>query len=242
VPVCSPRVLTAVMMIRVALCSFRHFRYTFRVISREGYDSQWHPGLVLQTAHTPLRRYEMALRGGLACVSSVAVQEVGGGETLWVLALSSKLDPTIASTMASTITNPSANPSANANTRSRRKRARGTAGEENPSAIKRPKRETKLDKQKAQLKEAVGLLKNKLMKLEEYFLDAKIAKENAKESAKMMYTTLLVQCDNILEDNEPNEVALALFKEPFVDNFQPEEVLQRRLSPGMLPSRRARLR
>jgi hypothetical protein len=238
VPVCSPRVLTAVTMIRVALCSFRHFRYTFRVISREGYDLQWHPGLVLQTAHTPLRRYEIALRGGLACVSSVAVQEVGGGETAWVLALSPKLNTTIASTMASTITNPSANPSANANTRSRRKRARGTAGEENPSAIKRPKRETKLDKQKAQLKEAVDLLKNNLINLQEYFLDAKIAKE----SAKMMYAALLNQCGGILAGVDPGEDDLALFKVPFVEIFKPEGDLRERLDQGMLLSRRARLR
>jgi hypothetical protein len=58
----------------------------------------------------------------------------------------------------------------------------------------------------------------------------------------MMYTSLLDQCKDILTGIGPGEDALALFEAPFVDNFEPEEVLRNRLGPGMLPSRRARLR
>jgi len=156
---------------------------------------------------------------------------------LLVLALSSKLDPTIASTMASANTN--ANASADA--RGSRKRTRGMADQKNlnpPSATKRPKKETKLDRLKAELKQVAGLLKNNLEKLQGDLVDEKIAKECAGRT----YRALLYQCDDILTGMEPNRDALAFLKAPFVDNFEPEEVLLDRLGQGKLPSRRARLR
>ena len=70
-----------------------------------------------------------------------------------------------------------------------------------------------------------------------HLLDAKTTKENAGAT----YTALLDQCDAILTGMEPGEDTLELFKTPFVENFEPE-VLRDRLSRGMLPSRRARLR
>jgi division protein CdvB (Snf7/Vps24/ESCRT-III family) len=133
--------------------------------------------------------------------------------------------------MTSTITNASAN----ANTRSRRKRTRVTVDEENPTAIKRPKKEAKLDKLKAQLKEIAGVLKNRLIQLQEHLVNEKVAKE----SAETVYMALVDQCDDILMGIEPDQDDLELLKEPFVNNFQPEEVLRNRLSGGMLPFRRA---
>ena len=170
----------------------------------------------------------------------MAVHAVGLAEVqskhLLELALSlSKLD--VPSTMPSSITNANAS----ADTRSSRKRTRGTVDKEYPnppSGTKRLKKETKLDRLKAELKQVAGLLKNNLEKLQGDLVDEKIAKECAGRT----YRALLYQCDDILTGMEPNRDALAFLKAPFVDNFEPEEVLLDRLGQGKLPSRRARLR
>ena len=133
--------------------------------------------------------------------------------------------------MASTITNPSAN----ANTRSRRKRTRETVDEEtpnSPSAIKRPKKEAKLDKLKAQLIETTVALKEMLKRHEEHLVNDLVAKEGSGG----IYTNLIVACDVICMGILPDEDVLAILRDPFVDFFQPEEVLRNRLSGGMLPS------
>jgi hypothetical protein len=99
-------------------------------------------------------------------------------------------------------------------------------------------KEAKFDKLKAQLKEMAGVLKTMLMELQEDLVNENVAKE----SGKRTYRALLHRCDYILIGIEPDEDDLELLKEPFVDNFQPEEVLRNRLSRVMLPFRRARLR
>jgi len=139
--------------------------------------------------------------------------------------------------MPSSITNANAS----ADTRSSRKRTRGTADKENPnppSGTKRLKKETKLDRLKAQLKQAAGLLNDSLVNLQRYLVDEKVAKE----SAGRTHRALLGLCNDILTGVELDGDALALFKVPFVDNFEPEEVIHDRLGQGKLPSRRARLR
>jgi len=160
----------------------------------------------------------------------------GAKQTPLVLALLPKLDAT---TIASAIMNPSVS----ANTRSGQKRTRGTADEENPttpSTAKRPKKETKPDKLKAQLKEAAGRLYDRLVMLQEDLLDKKVAKE----SAGMIYRALRQLCNIIRTGRGPDEDALALFKLSFMENFEPDEIILNRLGQGMhmLPSRRARLR
>ena len=154
-------------------------------------------------------------------------------KTPLVLALSSKLDPHFPSAMASTITNPSAN----AGTRSSQKRQANDDNPSQPSPAKRPK-EGKLDKLKAQLKEAARRLKNELVDLRENLLNP----NRTKDSAGDTYRALLASCNSILEGEQPDKHALAFFKLPFGGNFEPEEVLRGRLSQGRLPSRRARLR
>ena len=138
--------------------------------------------------------------------------------------------------MASTITNPSAN----ANTRSRRKRTRGTVDEEtlnSPSAFKRPKKEAKLDKLKAQLIDTAGVLKKGLTTLQKHLENDLVAKE----SDSGIYACLIDACDDILMGIVPDEDVLEFLRDPFEDYFQPEEVLRNRLSGGMLPFRRVRL-
>jgi len=135
------------------------------------------------------------------------------------------------------------NPSVSANTRSGQKRTRGTADEENPTApstAKRPKMETKLDKLKAQLKEAADRLYNLLVMHQEDLLDEKVAKE----SAGRVYRALRGRCYAIHTGLGPDEEDLALFKLSFAENFVPDEIILSRLGQGMLmlPSRRAGLR
>ena len=195
-------------------------------------------------AHTPLRRYEVALHTYQAWRSrdvmclvmclvrsfliglSPLVTQVGVpiGATL-------KLDSTTVNAMASRTMNTSATDTRSSRNRTQKRADEGT----NPPSATKPPKETKL---KAQLKEAAGRLKDELLDLQEDLLDETVAKKDAGR----MYKALLKRCTNILEDMEPHEDFLNLFKVPFVDIFEPEGVLYDRLGQGMLPSRRARLR
>ena len=101
------------------------------------------------------------------------------------------------------------------------------------SPQKRPKRETKLDKLKAQLKSKATLLKKKIERELELVKDTGVVQE----PVLLYYCDL---CDLILAGEELFEHHLTFLKTPFAANFVGEDVLREKLSPGML-LRRTRL-
>ena len=129
------------------------------------------------------------------------------------------------STMASTFTGAtsSTGPSAGSN----RKRAGGDLSS-NP---KKPKKPTKLDNLKAELKITVGNLKDRLINARDNLLDEKFAKQ----STKYMYTSYLNACDALLTGENPTQPHLALFQVHFANQFESEEVLRIRMDQGVLP-------
>ena len=186
-------------------------------------------------AHTPVyvgtKWPCMRIKGGGP--GGWAERRLADVKRLWCLHCHQSRIPTIPSAMASTITIPNAN----AGTRSSQKRQ---ADDDNPSQqspAKRPKKEGKLDKLKAQLKDAASRLKSELVDLREDILN----RNWTKESAGVTYRALLASCNSILEGEQPDKDALAFFKFPFGENFEPEEVLRGHVSQGRLPSRRAQL-
>ncbi len=125
--------------------------------------------------------------------------------------------------MASTVTG------TGASTGSSRKRKVKSDG--NMRDPKRQKKETaKLENLKAELQVSVGKLKTELVTFQEFLLDENVAKKDA----KFGYINLLMRCNNILNGDNPNDTALAVFNEPFADNFESEDVLRSRMSPSVL--------
>jgi len=97
-------------------------------------------------------------------------------------------------------------------------------------APKKPKKETKLDKLKAQLKADAARLKKRIDSELKVVKDKGVAKESVLE-------TYFDLCDDILAGNTLDEDALALVKLPFANHFA-EDVLCKELDQCMLPRRK----
>ena len=135
--------------------------------------------------------------------------------------------PSWAPTMASTYTGAtsSTGPSAGSN----RKRVVSLGGDlPNP---KKQKKQNKLDKLKADLKEQVGILKDQLINFRKFLLDEQVAKKGAERG----YTTLLFRCNMILSGENPTPPDLAMFQVHFANEYESEEVLRIRMDQGVLP-------
>ena len=94
--------------------------------------------------------------------------------------------------------------------------------------IKKPKRETKLDKLKAEHKSEAGNLITKIRAV----LRLIEGKGVANEALLDIYA---LTCDRILAGREANEAAVQLLETPFKSHFRPDEVLLENLGPCMLP-------
>ena len=95
-------------------------------------------------------------------------------------------------------------------------------------ATKRSKKETKLDRLKAEQKSEASELKRKI----EAVLGLIEGKDVANEALLKIYVD---SCNEIVAGMELDEDALRLFEGPFEKNFKPEEVLLQTLDPCMLP-------
>ena len=93
---------------------------------------------------------------------------------------------------------------------------------------KRPKRETKLDRLKAEQKSEAGNLKTKI----ELVLGLIEGKGVANEFSLKIYVD---SCNHVLGGMELHEVTLEMFEMPFADHFKPDDVLLKILGPCMLP-------
>ena len=146
------------------------------------------------------------------------------------VAVSVALSKQLTSAMASGVTNTSVS----TNTDSGLKRTLSSVTQDSEGndtllpATKRPKKETKLDRLKAELKAEAVRLKT--------VVEISLALVKDKGVAKEVFLKLYVYyCDDILAGAELDENLLALFKVPFADNFDSEEVLLKNLNQGGLP-------
>lgn len=95
-------------------------------------------------------------------------------------------------------------------------------------ATKRPKRETKLDRLKAEQKSEAGRLKTSI----ELVLGLIEGKDVANEASLKIYVD---SCNEILAGMELDEDALEMFEIPFADHFKLGDILLRNLGLRMLP-------
>ena len=93
---------------------------------------------------------------------------------------------------------------------------------------KQPKRETKLDKLKAEQKSEAGNLKTNIRAILKLIEGKGVANKASLE-------TYVHTCDDVLAGTELDEAALQLLEMPFKDHFQPDEVLLENLGRCMLP-------
>ena len=120
------------------------------------------------------------------------------------------------STMASTFTGStsSTGPSAGSN----RKRGLSLSGDLSPNS-KKQKKQTKLDRLKADLKVQAGILKVEMANVQDILLNEDFAKNDAKTA----YRALLSQCDSILRGENPTLRTLATFQANFENQFESEK-------------------
>src|SRR5258706_198509 len=83
---------------------------------------------------------------------------------------------------------------------------------------KKTKKETKLDKQKAEQKSEANNLKTNIGAVLNFIKGKGVANETSLEA-------YVLTCDDILAGMELDQVALQLFEMPFKDHFQPDETL-----------------
>ena len=94
-------------------------------------------------------------------------------------------------------------------------------------ATKRPKRETKLDRLKAEQKSEASELKRKI----ETVLGLIQGKDVANEGLLKIY---VASCNETVAGMELDEDALRMFETPFADHFEPPDTLLKNLGPCML--------
>ena len=95
-------------------------------------------------------------------------------------------------------------------------------------ATKRPKKESKLDRLKAERNSEAS----KLKRMVETILGLIEGKDAAKEALLKIYVD---SCNEILVGEEFDEGALKIFEIPFADYFKPHDGLLKNLDPCMLP-------